>query len=220
MVPESLQNGFIPNGLVFIFKDWANKGWFFCSGKVLLSLGAFSQIPLCHFYLKCCLHLQKRRKIPNCIWAGGFVSAVLQCLHIPTILLKGLSFFQSNSFGFKWPWWVFTLFGTPKGRSKQTNKKFSGTVHLRAKTQQQQKDTQTYFLPFQWCWRNFEIISPKILLKEEQWVKGFLMRLFIWGCWNSGWREERALWGLITLWERGQGQRLFNSILRFQNLPP
>ena len=101
VVPESLQNGFIPNGLVFIFKDWANKGWFFCSGKVLLSLGAFSQIPLSHFYLKCCLHLQKRRKIPNCIWAGGFVSAVLQCLHIPTILLKGLSFFSVKFFWFK-----------------------------------------------------------------------------------------------------------------------
>ena len=97
------------NGLVFIFKDWANKGWFFCSGKVLLSLGAFSQIPLSHFYLKCCLHLQKRRKIPNCIWAGGFVSAVLQCLHIPTILLK--RFFQSNFFGLKWPVVNFHTFG-------------------------------------------------------------------------------------------------------------
>ena len=39
------------------------------------------------------------------------MSAVLQCLHIPTILLKGLSFFQSNSFDLKWPVVNFHTFG-------------------------------------------------------------------------------------------------------------
>ena len=37
------------------------------------------------------------------------MSAVLQCLHIPTILLK--RFFQSNFFGLKWPVVNFHTFG-------------------------------------------------------------------------------------------------------------
>ena len=109
---------------------------------------------------------------------------------------------------------------TPSKCIGATTKNLMGQSILEQKHNNNKMIHSPTFLLFQWCWRNFEIISPTIQLKEEQWVKGFLLQLFSWGCWNSGWREERALWGLITLWEWGQGQRLFNSILRFQNLPP